>query len=255
MIDYLTLEQIKKHNGLRIVLVKGLPSPWGQAAKTMFELKGLPYVAAPYVPFSANEAIHAWGGEDSAPLVAWRDEKPIHRWIDILNLAERLAPSPALIPSDAFQRAVMVGLSHELCGELGIGWNRRLQMFAPAMEAGDPPDGVRLLSGKYGYNSADAKAAGLRIAGSLRALSSQLEGQYERGRSFFVGDSLSALDIYWTAFMNLIDPLPKTQCPLPDEMRPGFTATDPTVLEALSPLLRQHRDTIFKQYFRDPMEF
>ena len=83
-------------------------------------------------PGEPNEDIVAWGGEASAPIVAWAKEKPIHRWIDILYLAERLAPKPSLIPTDATQRALMIGLSHEICGEMGIGWNRRLQLFAPA---------------------------------------------------------------------------------------------------------------------------
>ena len=70
-------------------------------------------------PGEPNEEIVAWGGEASGPIVAWAKEKPIHRWIDILYLAERLAPKPSLIPADATQRALMIGLSHEICGENG----------------------------------------------------------------------------------------------------------------------------------------
>ena len=102
-----------------------MPSPWGQAAKTIFEIKGLDYVAAPWLPGEPNEDVVAWGGETSAPVVAWAKEKPIHRWVDILYLAERLAPKPSLIPADPLQRALMFGLSHEICGEMGIAWNRR----------------------------------------------------------------------------------------------------------------------------------
>src|SRR5713226_5667222 len=93
-----------------------------------FDLKGPEYVAAPWKLGEANDDIVAWGGEASAPIVAWRKEKPIHRWIDILYLAERLAPKPSLMPADATQRALMIGLSHEICGQMGIGWNRRLQL-------------------------------------------------------------------------------------------------------------------------------
>ena len=45
MLQYRSFEEIIDHPGLRIVLVKGMPSPWGQAAKTIFEIKGLDYVA------------------------------------------------------------------------------------------------------------------------------------------------------------------------------------------------------------------
>lgn len=254
MLQYRSLEEIIDHPGLRIVLVKGMPSPWGQAAKTIFEIKGLDYVAAPWLVGEPNAAIVTWGGETSAPIVAWAQEKPIHRWIDILYLAERLAPTPALIPMDATQRALMIGLSHEICGEMGIGWNRRLQLLAPAYASGSPPPSVSRMGGKYGYNEGDAKAAGERTTASLRALTTQLKAQYARGIPYFVGDALSALDLYWTAFANLLDPLPKEQCPMPEDRRPAFTATDPVIQAALDPLLLEHRSRIFRKYFRDPME-
>jgi hypothetical protein len=57
MLEYLSVEEIIKHQGLRIVLLKGMPSPWGQAAKTMFEIKGLDYVAAPWLLGEPNTNI------------------------------------------------------------------------------------------------------------------------------------------------------------------------------------------------------
>ena len=110
------------------------------------------------------------------------------------------------------------------------------------------------MGGKYGYNEGDAKAAGERTARSLMALDTQLKSQYARSAHFFIGDGLSALDIYWTAFANLLDPLPKEQCPMPEGYRPGFKVSDPVVKEALTPLLLEHRSRIFREYFRDPME-
>jgi glutathione S-transferase len=256
MFRYHEFDEIKADSGLRIVLVQGMPSPWGQAAKTIFEVKGLEYKASPWIPFAANEDIVAWGGEASAPIVAWSSEKPVHRWIDILNLAERLAPSPPLVPSDFDERVLMFGLSNEICGELGLGWNRRLQLVAPVIESGKAPEDIRQMSDKYRYNASDVRAAGARIVRSLRALARQLESQYGRGRDFFVGDRLSAVDIYWTAFANLLDPLPPAQCPMPEQWRPGFVASDPEVRALLSSsLLLRHRDTIFARHFRNPMEF
>ena len=254
MLEYRSFEDVKTDPGLRIVLVKGVPSPWGQAAKTIFEVKGLEYVAAPWIAGEPNAEIVAWGGEASAPIVAWANEKPIHRWIDILYLAERLAPKPALLPADTMQRALTIGLSHEICGEMGIGWNRRLQLFAPAFASGKAPAGIRSMGSKYGFNENDAKAAGERTAASLRALAGQLKSQAARGVKYFAGDALSALDIYWTAFANLLDPLPKANCPMPDAYRPGWQVSDPVVKGALDPLLLEHRDRIFKECFRDPME-
>ncbi|MBI2799206.1 MAG: hypothetical protein HYX63_02800 [Gammaproteobacteria bacterium] len=94
-----------------------------------------------------------------------------------------------------------------------------------------------------------------RTAESLGALVAQLKAQYARGVQFFAGDHVSALDIYWVAFMNLLDLLPKDQCPIPDEWRSSFIATGPQIKAALDPLLYEHRDKIFNAHFRDPMEF
>jgi hypothetical protein len=253
MLEYRTFTEIVDHPGLRIVLVRG-PSPWGQAAKTIFEIKGLDYAAAPWLGGEPNTDIVAWGGEASAPIVAWAKEKPIHRWIDILYLAERLGPKPSLLPTDATQRALMIGLSHEICGEMGIGWHRRLQLFAPAYASGNPPPNIALMGSKYGYSNEAAKAASEPIAASLNALTKQLKSQYDRGVRYFIGDSLSALDIYWTAFANLLDPLPEKQCPMPEALRPLFTNTDPVIKAALDPLLLEHRSRIFQAHFRNPME-
>jgi glutathione S-transferase len=128
-------------------------------------------------------------------------------------------------------------------------------MIAPMLEGQDPPAMASEFGAKYGYNAGDAKEAGRRAAGSLGALSGQLKAQYARGVKFFVGDGLSALDIYFTSFMNLLDPLPEAQCPMPEAWRPAFKVSDPQVSAAMDPILVEHRDRIFKSYFRDPMEF
>ena len=116
LLTYLPPADIIAHPGLRIVLVRGVPSPWSQAAKAIFEIKGLPYVAAPLEVAGANAEIAAWSGQNSAPVVAWQGEPPINRWLDILLLAERLEPAPALLPADPLQRALAIGLGHEMLG-------------------------------------------------------------------------------------------------------------------------------------------
>ena len=255
MLNYLTPAEVFAHDGLRLVLVRGLPSPWSQAAKTIFEIKGLDYVAAALDVGGANEEIVAWSGQNSAPVVAWRDGKPINRWLDILLLAERLAPTPSLIPSAPLHRALMIGLAHEMLGELGVAWNRRLQMFALSVDSGRISPRAGVLIDKYGYDAADSAAAGARIAAALEAFAVQLKAQQARGVPYFVGDALSAADIYWVAVMNLLAPLPAVHCPVPEATRRAFAATDPQVLAALDPVLVEHRDRIFRTHFRDPMEF
>jgi glutathione S-transferase len=101
----------------------------------------------------------------------------------------------------------------------------------------------------------DAHRAGARTADQPRALAAQVRAQYAQGRQYFIGDSLSALDIYWRSFGNLLDPLPKAQCPMPDDWRPMFVANVPQVTAALDLLLPAHRDQIFGAYFHSPMQF
>lgn len=255
MLEYRNFEDIMNHPGLRIVLVRGMPSPWGQAAKTFFELKGLEYVAAPWESFEANDAIRNWGFTDSAPVVAWQDERPVHNWLDILLLVERINPTPALLPKDVMQRALAIGLSNEICGRGGLAWNRRLQMVHPAFSEDSGASPVQKMGLKYGYSDDEFRLAGEKVAISLTALTKQLKAQYAAGHRFFVGQDLTAVDIYWTAFATFFDPLPSDQCPMPEEFRPSFKATDPVVVGALDPILLEHRDRIFKEYFRNPMEF
>lgn len=253
--EYMTVAEAIESDGLRIVLVQGMPSPWSQAAKTMMEIKNLEYVTAPLVPGGTNDEIVAWAGENSAPVVAWNDQKPLTKWNDILFLLERLSPTPRMIPDIAEDRVIFFGLCHEICGELGIGWNRRLQLFGGAIASGSAPDGIKLMAGKYGHNEADVIAAGKRTAATLDVLARVLKEQHELGNEFFVGDCVSALDIYWVAFANLLDPLPADKNPMPEEFRPGFVAQDPEIKAAMDPLLFKHRDRIFDQYFRCPMEY
>lgn len=254
MLAFRTPAEVIRHDGLRIVLVRGVPSPWSQAAKTILEIKGLDYVAAPLEVGGANAEIVAWSGQNSAPVVAWRDGPPLNRWLDILLLAERLAPAPALLPADPLQRALAIGLGHEILGEGGIAWNRRLQMFSMAAKAGAGGRMAPLIE-KYGFDAADAERAGARAAATLGSLATQLREQQARGVSYLVGDALSCVDIYWMAVMNMMLPLPATQCPIRESSRPAFTATDPEIVSALDPILVEHRNRIFKAHFRDPMEF
>ncbi|MGR8949720.1 MAG: hypothetical protein ACU84Q_16885, partial [Gammaproteobacteria bacterium] len=180
---------------------------------------------------------------------------PIDSWTDILFLLERIRPTPSLIPENATDRALMFGFSHEICGELGLGWNRRLAMFAPIIESGEAPEGITRMGGKYNYNAADATAASERVAATLNALTAQLEAQQARGSEFFVGEKITALDFYWCAFSNLIEIMSWEKIPLAEDWRPLFVHDDQVVHGAHSDLLKAHRDRVFESYFKNPMEF
>lgn len=252
---YLSPSEVINGDGLRIVLVQHMPSPWGQAAKAMMDYKDLSYTAAPWEGGGANPEFIAWtGNNNGAPIVAWNDEAPITRWDDILFLLERLGPHKALLPASGEDRALVLGLSYEICGQLGLAWNRRLSMFAPMVASGQAPEGFVLMAKKYGSTEDDVARADERQIASLKALADQLKAQQRAGSEYFVGNKLSAVDFYWTAFSNLFDLLPSEKCPMPEQARPMFTKMAESVRSAVDPVLIAHRDRILAQHFKVPME-
>lgn len=253
--EFKSISALRERAGLRIVVVHGVPSPWGQAAKAMMEHKGLEYAAGLQMPGEANEALVEWSGTNSGPVVAWNDEPPVNQWLDILNLLERLAPAKPLLPGDRHQRALAIGLSNEICGELGLGWNRRLSMFRPAFESGQPPAGIVDMGRKYHYNEADVAVAARRQADGLRLLADTLKAQREAGSAYFVGDALTAVDFYWAAFSTLFALPPASQVPINPGFKPMFDAVEDEVSDALDPVLLEHRDRVLEREFRLPMEF
>jgi glutathione S-transferase len=252
--EYVDINEVIKARGLRIVLVKGFPSPWGLAAKAMMEYKGLKYLAAPQQAMGANTELVAWSGVNSGPVVAWENEPPINRWNDILLLLERLAPGKALVPADPAARVQVFGLSHEICGELGFGWNRRLDMIRPAMISDNPDPAAATLGRKYGHNQTDSELANARTVRFLQHLSALLKAQRDRGSDYIVGDQLTAVDFYWAAFSNLVQIQPQSECPLDPAVRPMFEHTPPEVAAAVDPILIAHRDRIMRAHYKLPLE-
>ncbi|HEX4355120.1 MAG TPA: hypothetical protein VHZ95_19445 [Polyangiales bacterium] len=123
---FVDVETAKASDGVRVVLLKGVPSPWSQAAKAIFEIKGCDALAV--WKSAGPDAVSAWTGVPNAPVVMFANEPPRSGWAEILALAERLAPKPALVPSDIETRIRMFGLSHELMGQQGLAANLRLMI-------------------------------------------------------------------------------------------------------------------------------
>ena len=252
--EFIDIEELIRLPGLRLVIVRKTQSPWSQAAKAMIEYKGLDYAIGGQEIGGDNEALVKWSHQNSGPVVAWNEEAPRSNWLDILRLLDRVAPDKPLLPTNAADRAKMIGLSHEICGELGVGWNIRLRLFKPAMDSGEPPEPVQRMCVKYRYNDTDVELANERLVAALNLLGSELKVQLDRGHAYFLGDTVTALDFYWAAFCNIAI-LPRDEwIPLSPERRSMFGALDPAVDEALTASLRAHRDHMMEMYFRIPME-
>jgi glutathione S-transferase len=249
--EYKDIEHIISADGLRIVLVQGFPSPWGQAAKAMMEYKGLSYTVGAQQARGENTALANWSGVNSGPVVAWNDEPPLNRWDDILILLERLAPDNPLIPDDQAARSKVLGLAYTICGQLGFGWNRRLDGMHTGTKAGQAPGAF---GEKYGYNERDGELAVERSIAFLEYLTTVMKSQAEQGSNYLIGDTISAADFYWAAFSNLALIQSPEDCPLDPAIRKRFESVKPEVAAAVNPILIEHRDRIMHTHFKIPME-
>jgi len=251
-VNYVEVEEAKGMRGLRLALSAGVPGPWGEAAKYVFHVKAVPYTPVRQVGGGANEALRRWTGHANAPVAVYDDEDPRTQWAEILALAERLGRGPSLVPDDPETRVRMFGLANEICGQQGFGWQRRLIMIS---ELGTGNDAMRTLAERYGFEPAAAAAAPGRTAEILRLLVAQLRAQRARGVPYFVGDALSALDLYWTAFAAMLEPLPDDVCRMPRGIRFAYSLRDETVRAAADPILIEHRDFVYRTHLGLPLDF
>jgi glutathione S-transferase len=251
--EYVSVDDAIAHSGLRMVVVGGVPSPWGEAAKGILHIKRIAWTA---VRLSYDsEPLKQWAGQRSGPVAIYNDERPRSGWAEILLLAERLAPAPALLPADAAERALMFGLAHEICGESGLGWSRRLQMVHAGLQGhgGFAPRVAQYLSKKYGHSAQAGAAAGDRVAQLLRMLAARLQAQRAAGSGYYIGDSVSAVDIYSATFMAMFRPLPHEQCAMDAATRQAFEFREPVSEAALDPILLAHRDRMYAQHLELPL--
>lgn len=256
--DFVPIEQARALPGPKLVATPGIPNPWTEAAKGILHVKGIDHIRVAQMAGEANDALVAWTGINSAPILIHEGTPPKAGWVEILLLAERLAPEPRLIPADEAERATMFGLAHALCSEDGFGWNRRLLFFADAEAAiaklGATTDrsGFDRMSDKYGHGG-DAAHARARLSSILHMLSRHLLARRAAGELYYLRDRLTALDIYSATFMAMVRPLPLELCPIDLALHASYTATDPAILDAADDILFEHRDFVYRRYLELPM--
>lgn len=242
-VTYVSVEEAIQRPGLRMVVVGGIPSPWGEAAKGILHAKKLPW-AAVRLDYE-SEPLKQWAGQRSGPVAILDNERPRSGWAEILLLAERLAPEPALVPADPFDRALMFGLSHELVGEGGLAWTRRLQLVHAGLQGvgGFPPPVAKYLAKKYGYTPELGAAAGARVASLLGMLAKQLVG-----RPYYIGGRLTAADVYSATCMAMFQPLPEEHCRMDAATRKIFSMP-----QQVAAALLAHRDRIYRDHLELPL--
>jgi glutathione S-transferase len=251
--EYVSVEEAIKRSGIRMVVVGDVPSPWGEAAKGILHIKGIEWAAVRLTYDS--EPLKEWAGQRNAPVAIYGNERPRSGWAEILLLAERLSTSPSLLPADPADRAFVFGLAHEICGEGGLGWSRRLQLVhAGLRNAGGFPERVaKYLGKKYGYSPETGAAASQRVADLLGMLIARLKAQRRAGSRYYVGEALTAVDIYSATFAAMFAPLPPEQCRMDASTRAAFGARDTHTEAALAPILFEHRDMMYREYLELPL--
>ena len=269
-LNYVSIAEARTLPGLRLVLgAYAIPGPWREACKGMFYVKGIPYTPvvtadtqAADLQFGMEDTareLREWTSQTSAPVAVWNDERPRVNWIDQMNLADRIAPEPPLVPTKDADRVLMFGLINELAGEHGLGWTKRLAIVDDGLKA--LPEGAEgraffeHLAAKYDYNETEAAAAPARMAAIIVDIGRQLASQAEQGSRFLIGERLSALDIYWSTFAGLFDPMSKEQCPMGTAFRDFYCNPHTETQEVLSTELLVHRDFIYREYLELPIVF
>jgi hypothetical protein len=121
-LKYASLTEARNMSGLRLILgAHTIPGPWREACKGIFYVKKIPYTpVASAGQDGSDRELREWTAQTSAPVAIWNDERPRSTWIEQLYLAERLQPSPALIPANLEDRALMFGYINEIAGENGF---------------------------------------------------------------------------------------------------------------------------------------
>jgi hypothetical protein len=252
---FVELEEARQASGLRLVIATNVPSPWSQAALGVFDMKGLDYLAVRFR--RSDEEIKGWTGTRNAPAVLFDDEPPRTGWAEIVTLGERLGGRMSLVPEDDERRVRMFGLSHEILGEDGLGWNVRLLLTHAGLttdgRAGWPKPVAEYLAPRYGYAPDRAAAARARAIATLRLLDTVLAESRGRGHAYFLGPSPTALDLHAAVTLGTIWPLPEAQCPMPPPVRHAFETLDQEVKEAVSPGLLEHRAQMFSRHLVLPV--
>ena len=252
-IDYVSVDDAVQRPGLRMVVVGGVPSGWSEAAKGILHIKRIPWAAVRLAYDS--ELLKQWAGQRSGPVAIHENEPPLAGWREILLLAERLAPEPPLLPQEPLSRDLVLELSNEICGRGGLGWSRRLQLIHAGLngEGGFPERVAAYLGKKYGYSPEAGAASGGRVSEILGRMAGRLKKQQEAGAPWYLGHTLTAVDVYSAAFMAMFRPLPHDQCPMDATTRSAFETLDARTSAAVDPVLIAHRDRMYAEHLELPL--
>ncbi|MEL6414432.1 MAG: hypothetical protein AAFQ15_05785 [Pseudomonadota bacterium] len=248
--EYISTDEAIASDGLRMVVVGNVPSPWGEAAKGILHIKNIPWKAV-RLEYD-NPAFDAWAKQQTGPVAIYNDDPPRSGWREILEFAEQLAPEPSLIASNA---EAMFGLCEDLVGENGLGWARRLQLVEAGLtgQGGFMEPVAKYIGQKYGYTPEAGAAASARVHELLGQIADRLMAQKALGSQYLLGQSLSAADVYLATVLAILSPLPEAQCQMKSTTRAAFSTLDEATTAALDPIILAHRDFMYETHLELPL--
>ena len=193
-----------------------------------------------------QERLYELTRQTGLPTMFHEEERPRNVWIEQLSLAEKIgsADSLALIPDNFKLRAEMFGLCAVVLAEDGIVWNMRILNDSP-------------LAQKYGYSESASSDAPGKIAEGITLFDSRLEAQEALGSRYLVGDTLTAIDIYWATMSMALLPAPAEIMPRTQQNK-GLSAwfeqnsKVPEIANSLTKRVEDHQRYILQTYCETP---
>lgn len=120
--------------------------------------------------------------------------------------------------------------------------------------AGGFPEGVaKYLAKKYGYRPEAGAAADARVAQLLQMLAARLKAQRAAGSPYYLGNTITAADIYSATCLAMFRPLAPEQCEMDPVTRAAFEMRDAATDAALDPVLLEHRDMMYAKHLELPL--
>ena len=92
-----------------------------------------------------------------------------------------------------------------------------------------------------------------RVAELPGLLEARQKAQRAAGSRYYVGGSLTAVDVYAATVMAMFGPLPPEHCAMEAGTRAAFQTLDALTATALDPILFQHRDMMYAEHLELPL--
>ena len=250
--NYVSINEAKADAGLRLVVNAGVPGPWSESAKALFRHHQVRFLAVPQIPAAANDDLVEWTGHRNAPIALYSTEAPITRALELVQLAERLGSGPSLLPQTRSARIQVTGWIHEIAGEAGFGWCARHLIFDTwARQMNSEVRAANPMFAAYGYDENRQESMLESAQFFLRDLAGALKTSTT---GYLIGDQLTAADLYWAYFSNLLAPLPDAVNPMQASSRSAYEIPG-QLLVGYDPVLLAHRDFIFQAHLQQPLDF